>query len=90
MTKQSIVSNLKKISDSYQTDTINTVTMFHINDTGKCFSIRIIVGTIYCGTIYCDCIRIDNDSDFIQFINNGKIISIFDYLAINGINLLLL
>ena len=88
MTKQSIISILKNISDSYRTDTNDTVTMFHINDTGKCFSIRIIVGTIYCGTIYCDCIRIDDDSELIQFINEGKIISIFSYLTIEEINLL--
>lgn len=87
MTKQSIVSILKNISDSYRKDTTNTVTMFHINDTGKCFSIRIIVGTIYCGTIYCDCIRID-DSELIQFINDDEIISIFNYLSIDEINLL--
>ena len=88
MTKQSIISILKNISDSYRTDTNDTVTMFHINDTGKCFSIRIVVGTIYCGTIYCDCIRIDDDSELIQFINDGKIISIFSYLTIEEINLL--
>lgn len=88
MTKQSIVSNLKNISDNYRTDDTNTVSMFHINDTRKCFSIRVKVGTIYCGTIYCDCIRIDDDSNFIQFINNGKIISIFDYLSVEEINIL--
>ena len=88
MTKATIISILKNISDSYRTDTNDTVTMFHINDTGKCFSIRIVVGTIYCGTIYCDCIRIDDDSDLIQFINDGQIISIFDYLSIEEINLL--
>lgn len=88
MTKQLIVSILKNISDSYRTDTNDTVTMFYINDIGKCFSIRISVGTIYCGTIYCDCIRIDDDSELIQFINEGKIISIFSYLTIEEINLL--
>ena len=88
MTKQSILSNLKNISDSYRTDIDNTVTMFHINDTGKCFSIRISAGAIYCGTIYCDCIRIDDDRDLIQFINNGKIISIFDYLSVEEIDIL--
>lgn len=89
MTKQSIVSVLKNISDSYRTDTTDTTTMFHINDTDKFFAVRINVGTTYCGTIYCDCIKIDDDSDLIQFINNGKIISIFDYLSISEINLLL-
>ena len=88
MTKETISSILKNIGDSYRTDTNDTVTMFHINDTGKCFSIRIVVGTIYCGTIYCDCIRIDDDSELIQFVNEGKIISIFSYLTIEEINLL--
>lgn len=88
MTKQSIVSILKNISDSYREDTTNTVTMFHINDSGKCFAVRIVVGTIYSGTIYCDCIKINDNNDLIQFINNGKIISIFDYLSISEINLL--
>ena len=87
MTKQTIISNLKNISDSYQTDIDNTVTMFRINDTGKCFSIKITVGTIYCGTIYCNCIQI-YDGDLIQFINNGEIISIFDYSFIEKIKLL--
>ena len=88
MTKQSIVSILKNISDSYQTDTNGTATMFHINDAGKWFFIRITVGTIYCGTIYCDCIKIC-DNELIQFINDGKIIAIFDYLSISEISLLL-
>ena len=88
MTKEAIKSILKNISDSYRVDTTNTVTMFHINDTRKCFSIKIVIGTIYCGTIYCDCIRIDNDSELIQFINDGKIISIFSYSAIEKIDLL--
>ena len=35
MTKQSIVSNLKNISDRYEID--NNTEMFHINDKGKCF-----------------------------------------------------
>ena len=87
MTKETIKSNLKNISDNYREDT-NTATMFHINDTGKCFSVSIRVGTIYCGSIYCDCIRIDDNSELIQFINNGKIISIFDYLSIEEIKLL--
>ena len=88
MTEEAIKSNLKNISDSYRTDTNGTVTMFHINGTGKCFSVRVIVGTTYCGTIYCDSIRIDDGSGLIQFINDGKIISIFDYLAIDEIDLL--
>ena len=89
MTKQSIVSILENISDSYRTDTNDTVTMFRINDTGKCFFVRVTVGTTYCGTIYCDCIKICGN-DLIQFINDGKIIAIFDYLAIDEIDLLYL
>lgn len=89
MTKEAIKSILKNISDSYQTDDTNTVSMFHINDTSKCFSVRIAVCDKLCGIIYCDCIRIDDDSDPIQFINNGKIISIFDYLSVEEINILL-
>lgn len=90
MTKETIKSILRNISDSYQTDIDNTVTTFHINDTeykGKCFSISITVGTIYCGTIYCDCVSI-YDGDLIRFINDGKIISIFDYSAIEKIDIL--
>ncbi len=90
MTKQSIVSTLKNISDNYRVDNTNTVTMFHINGTGKCFSVRVIVGVTYCGTIYCDCIKIDDNSGLIQFINDGKTISIFDYLVIDEICLLYL
>ena len=88
MTKERIMEILKNISDSYQTDIDNNVTTFRINDTRKCFSIRITVGTIYYGSIYCDCVRIDDDSDLIQFINDGKIISIFNYLSIAEIDLL--
>ena len=84
MTKETIISSLKNISDSYQTNMDDTVTMFHINDTGKCFFIRVTVGTIYCGTIYCDCIKIC-DNELIQFINDEKIIAIFNYLAIDEI-----
>ena len=89
MTKQSIVSILKDISDSCRTDTNDTATMFRINDTGKCFFIRVTVRTVYCGTIYCDCIKIF-DNDLIQFINDGKIIAIFDYLTIDETGLLYL
>ena len=89
MTKQSIVSILKNISDSYQTNMDDTVTMVHINDTEKCFFIRVTVGTKYCGTIYCDCIKICGN-DLIQFINDGKTIAIFDYLVIDEIDLLYL
>ena len=89
MTKETITSILKNISDNYQADTTNTVTTFHINGTKKCFLVRVIVGTKYCGTIYCDCIKICG-SDLIQFINDGKMIAIFDYLAIDEISLLYL
>lgn len=88
MTKETITSILKNISDSYQTSNDDNSTIFLIDDTWKCFSVRIVVGINYCGSIYCDCIRIGNDNELIQFINNGKIISIFNYLAIKEINLL--
>ena len=87
MTKEKIMSILKNISDNYRTDDTNTVSMFHINDTRKCFSVRIIVGIKYCGSIYCDCIMVEN-SDLIRFINDGKIIAILDYSAIENIDLL--
>ena len=89
MTKEAIKSILKNISDSYRTDTNDTVTMFHINGPKQCFSVRVTGGTIYCGTIYCDCIKIDDDIELIQFINDGNIISIFNRLAIDKIELLL-
>ena len=89
MTKEAIKSILKNISDSYRTDTNDTATTFHINDTEKYFLVRVIVGTTYCGTIYCDCIKIC-DNDLIQFINDGKIIAIFDCLAVDEISLLYL
>ena len=90
MTKQSIVSILKNISDNCRTDTTATETMFRINDTEKLFAIRIADGKkIYCGTIYCDCIIIiDDDREFIDFINDGKIIAILDYSVIEKIDLL--
>lgn len=87
MTKKTITSILENISEIYQADTTGTITEFHINDTGHCLAVRIKVGTIYCGTIYCNSIRID-DSEFIEFINDEKIISIFNYLAIEEIDLL--
>ena len=90
MTKQSIVSILKNISDICQTNIDDTVTMAHINDTGKCFFVRVTVGTTYCGTIYCDCIRINDGSGLVQFITDGKTISIFDFLVIDEIGLLYL
>ena len=89
MTKEVIKSTLKNISDSDSEDT-NTVTTFHVNDTEKCFFVRVMVNMTYCGTIYCDCIRIYDDSELIQFINDGKTISIFEYLSIDEISLLCL
>ena len=87
MTKEAIISTLKNISDSYRADTTDT-TLFHINDTGNCFVFRITVGKIYCGSIYCDCIRMNDNTELIQFINDDKIISIFDCSSINEIDLL--
>ena len=81
MTKQSIVSILKDISSSYHKDDEQRVLMFHNSD-DKIFSIATKVGTIYC-----NCIRIDNTS-LIDFINDGKIIAILDYSAIEKIDLL--
>ena len=40
-----------------------------------------------CGYIYCNGIRIDN-TDLLNFYNNGKIIAILDYSAIEKIDLL--
>lgn len=90
MTKQSIISNLKNISDSCRVDTTNTETMIYINDTEKLFAIRIADGKIHCGTIYCNCIRIDNatNATLIDFINDGKIIAFLDYSFIEKIDLL--
>ena len=81
MTKQSIVSILKNISTSYYKDDERCVLMFYKSD-GKIFSIA-----TNGGTIYCDCIRIDN-TDLIDFINDGKIIAILDYSFIEKIDLL--
>lgn len=79
MTKQSIVSNLKIISRSYLE---NYQDIFKFNSDDRVFSI-VTKG----GIIYCDCIRIDNTS-LIDFINDGKIIAILDYSAIEKIDLL--
>ena len=81
MTKQSIVSILKEISSSYRKDDDQRVLMFHNSD-DKVFSIA-----TKGGIIYCNCVRIDN-TDLIDFINDGKIIAILDYSAIEKINLL--
>ena len=85
MTKQSIISNLKNISDSYQADDNNNSTLFYINNMVEFFFAKIVVEKNFSGSIFCDCIRIDNDSEHIQFINNGKIISIFNCTYIDEI-----
>ena len=80
MTKQSIISNLKIIS-SYYRENGQGVTMFH-SEPNQIFSI-VTKG----GIIYCNCVRIDN-TILIDFINDGKIIAIFDYSFIEKIDLL--
>ena len=85
MTKQTIISNLKNISDSYRADDNNNSTLFYINNMVEFFFVKIAVETHFSGSIFCDCIRIDNDSDLINFINNGKIISIFSCTFIDEI-----
>ena len=85
MTKQSIVSTLKNISDSYRADNNNNSTLFYINNMVEFFFVKIAVESTFSGSIFCDCIRIDNDSELIQFINNGKIISIFNCTFIDEI-----
>ena len=85
MTKQSIKSNLKNISDSYRADNNNNSTLFYINNMIEFFFVKIAVGGTFSGSIFCDCIRIDNDSEHIQFINNGKIISILNCTFIDEI-----
>ena len=85
MTKQSIVSTLKNISSSFSSSYSKAderrVLMFNTND-DKPFSIE-----IKGGIIYCNCIRIDN-TKLIDFINDGKIIAILDYSAIEKIEIL--
>ena len=82
MTKQSAVSILKEISSSYSKFDERSVLMFNANN-DKPFSIE-----TKGGIIYCNCVRIDN-TKLIDFINDGKIIAIFDYSAIEKIDLLL-
>ena len=79
MTKQSIISNLKIISSNYLE---NGQGILKFNSDNKVFYIA-----TKGGTIYCNCIRIDN-TDLIDFINDGKIISILDYSVIEKIDLL--
>ena len=81
MTKQSAVSILKEISSSYSKFDERSVLMFNANN-DKPFSIE-----TKGGIIYCNCVRIDN-TKLIDFINDGKIIAIFDYSAIEKIDLL--
>ena len=79
MTKQSIKSILKNISSYYLE---NSQGIFKFNSDDDVFAI-VTKG----GIIYCNCIRIDN-TDLIDFINDGKIISILDYSFIKKIDLL--
>ena len=85
MTKQSIVSILKEISNSFSSSYSKfddrRVLMFNTNN-DKPFSIE-----TKGGIIYCNCVRIDN-TKLIDFINDGKIIAIFDYSVIEKIDLL--
>lgn len=82
MTKQLIKSILKNISDDYRDDGYITMCTVNVNSS-ELFAIRIK----NCGSIYCNGVRIDNTS-LIDFINDGKIIAIFDYLSIEKIDLL--
>lgn len=85
MTKQSIVSTLKEISNSFSSSYSKYddrhVLMFNTND-DKPFSIEIKGGIIYCNYV-----RIDN-TKLIDFINDGKIIAILDCSAIEKIDIL--
>ena len=85
MTKQSIVSNLRNISSSfsssYRKDNDEHVLMFNSRD-GKIFSIDTKGGTIYCNSI-----RVDN-TNLIDFINDGKIIAILNCSFVEKIEFL--
>ena len=82
MTKQSITSILKGISDDYREN--GDVAMCTMN----CNSVKVFAISIKnCGNIYCNGIRIDN-TDLLNFYNDGKIIAILDYSAIEKIDLL--
>ena len=79
MTKQSIKSILKNISDDYQDDAMYTM---------NCNSVKVFAISIKnCGNIYCNAIRIDN-TDLLNFYDDGKIIAILDYSVIEKIDLL--
>ena len=79
MTKQTIISILKIISSNYR-ENGQGILKFNSDD---------IVFSIFTkgGIIYCNCVRIDN-TDLIDFINDGKIIAILDYSLIDKIDLL--
>lgn len=85
MTKAIIISILKNISSSFSSSYSKAdeqrVLMFNTSD-DKPFSIE-----IKGGIIYCNCVRIDN-TKLIDFINDGKIIAIFDYSFIEKVDLL--
>ena len=85
MTKQSIVSTLREISSSFSSSyskfNEQRVLMFNTTDE-KPFSIK-----IKGGIIYCNCVRIDS-TKLIDFINDGKLITLLDYSAIEKIDLL--
>ena len=85
MTKQSIISILKEISNSFSSSYSKSddqrILMFNTTD-DKPFSIETDGGIIYC-----NCVRIDN-TKLIDFINDDKIIAIFDYSVIEKIDLL--
>ena len=82
MTKQSIVSILKNISDDYRDN--GDVAMCTMNcNSDKVFAISIK----NCGNIYCNGIGIGN-TDLMDFYNDGKISAILDYSAIEKINIL--
>ena len=83
MTKQSIISNLKNISDDYRDNGGDIICTINVNSS-KLFAIRIKKN---CGTIYCNGIRIDN-TNLVDFTNDGKIIAILDYSEIEKIDLL--
>ena len=82
MTKETISSILKNISDDYRDNgDVATCTM-------KCNSTKVFAISIKnCGNIYCNGIRIDN-TVLLNFYNDGKIIAILDYSVIEKIDLL--
>ena len=76
MTKQSIKSILREISDDCREN--GNVAMCTMN----CNSVKVFAISIKnCGIIYCNGIGIDN-TDLLNFYNDGKIIAILDYSAI--------